>query len=67
VGASVHGGGPTPRWVPPFAWGSSGLVMTEDGFLSMAERMMARRDVPLTDARRASLRAVYVRAVEPSR
>jgi UDP-N-acetylglucosamine diphosphorylase/glucosamine-1-phosphate N-acetyltransferase len=67
VGASVHGGGPTPRWVPPFAWGSSGLVMTEDGFLSMAERMMARRDVPLTDARRASLRAVYVRAVEPVR
>ena len=67
AGASVHGGGSTPRWVPPFAWGSSGLVMTEDGFLSMAERMMARRDVPLTDARRASLRAVYVRAVEPTR
>ena len=67
VGASVHGGGPTPRWVPPFAWGSSGLVMTEDGFLSMAERMMARRDVPLTDARRASLRAAYARAVEPVR
>jgi hypothetical protein len=41
--------------------------MTEDGFLSMAERMMARRDVPLTDTRRASLRAVYVRAVESAR
>jgi UDP-N-acetylglucosamine diphosphorylase/glucosamine-1-phosphate N-acetyltransferase len=67
AGASVHGGGPTPRWVPPFSWGSSGTLVTEDGFLSMAERMMARRDVPLTEARRASLRAVYVRATERTR
>ena len=67
AGASVHGGGTTPRWVPPFSWGSSGTLVTEDGFLSMAERMMARRDVPLTEARRASLRAVYVRATERTR
>jgi UDP-N-acetylglucosamine diphosphorylase / glucose-1-phosphate thymidylyltransferase / UDP-N-acetylgalactosamine diphosphorylase / glucosamine-1-phosphate N-acetyltransferase / galactosamine-1-phosphate N-acetyltransferase len=61
AGASVHGSAPTPRWVPPFSWGLSGPLVTEDGFLSMAERMMARRDVPLTEARRASLRAVYAR------
>jgi UDP-N-acetylglucosamine diphosphorylase/glucosamine-1-phosphate N-acetyltransferase len=62
AGASVHGPGGTPRWVPPFSWGLSGTRVTEDGFLSMAERMMARREVALTDARRASLRAVYARA-----
>ena len=61
AGASVHGPGGTPRWVPPFSWGLSGTRVTEDGFLSMAERMMARREVALTDARRASLRAVYAR------
>lgn len=60
AGASVHGGSP-PRWVPPFSWGLSGARVTEDGFLSMAERMMSRRDVALTDERRASLRAVYAR------
>jgi hypothetical protein len=36
--------------------------MHQDGFIAVAERMMARRDVPLTDARRASLHAMYTRA-----
>jgi hypothetical protein len=67
AGASVHGGGPTPRWVPPFAWGLAGTRVTEDGFLSMAQRMMSRRDFVLTDARRASLRAVYARVREETR
>ncbi len=62
AGASVHGPGSTPRWVPPFAWGLGGTRMNEDGFISIAERMMARREVPLTDARRASLLSIYARA-----
>jgi hypothetical protein len=62
AGASVHGPVSPPRWVPPFSWGQSGTRMDEGGFLSVAERMMARRDVPLTDARRASLHAIYTRA-----
>ena len=63
AGASVHGPGTAPRWIPPFSWGLTGTRMKEDGFISIAERMMARRDVPLTDARRASLRAMYARAM----
>jgi UDP-N-acetylglucosamine diphosphorylase/glucosamine-1-phosphate N-acetyltransferase len=62
AGASVHGPGAPPRWIPPFSWGLTGTRMNEDGFISIAERVMARRDVPLTDARRASLRSIYDRA-----
>jgi UDP-N-acetylglucosamine diphosphorylase/glucosamine-1-phosphate N-acetyltransferase len=67
VGASVHGGGQPPRWVPPFAWGLTGTRVTEDAFLAVAQRMMSRRDVGLTEARRASLRAVYARGIEDTR
>jgi hypothetical protein len=62
AGASVHGPGAPPRWLPPFAWGCDGARMREEGFLSIAERVFARRDVGLTDARRKSLRATYARA-----
>ncbi len=63
AGASVHGPGSAPRWVPPFAWGLDGTRMNEHGFMGIAERMMARRDVALTDARRASLLSIYARAI----
>jgi UDP-N-acetylglucosamine diphosphorylase / glucose-1-phosphate thymidylyltransferase / UDP-N-acetylgalactosamine diphosphorylase / glucosamine-1-phosphate N-acetyltransferase / galactosamine-1-phosphate N-acetyltransferase len=62
AGASVHGAGMPPRWIPPFSWGLAGTRMNEDGFVTVAERMMARRNVPLTDARRASLLSIYARA-----
>jgi UDP-N-acetylglucosamine diphosphorylase / glucose-1-phosphate thymidylyltransferase / UDP-N-acetylgalactosamine diphosphorylase / glucosamine-1-phosphate N-acetyltransferase / galactosamine-1-phosphate N-acetyltransferase len=62
AGASVHGPGTAPRWLAPFSWGLDGERMHRDGFLGGAERMMARRDVPLTDARRAALHAMYTRA-----
>jgi UDP-N-acetylglucosamine diphosphorylase/glucosamine-1-phosphate N-acetyltransferase len=62
AGASVHGPGSAPKWVAPFAWGLDGTRVREDGFLEIAERAMARRDVVLTDARRASLRSIYARA-----
>ena len=60
AGASVFGG-PPPKYVLPFAWGVGGESMTEEGFLRVAERVMARRHVELTDARRDSLRRTYHR------
>ena len=61
TGANVFGAG-APKYVPPFAWGGGGERMTEDGFLRIAERVMARRQIPWTDARRDSLRRIYRRA-----
>ena len=62
AGANVFGG-PAPKYLPPFAWGVAGERMTEDGFLRIAERVMARRQVAWTEARRESLRRTYRRAV----
>jgi len=61
VGANVFGGA-VPKFVPPFAWGIGGERMTEDGFLRIAERVLARRDVAWTAARRESLRRTFQRA-----
>jgi hypothetical protein len=48
--------------VPAMAWGTSGAErMTEEGFLRIAERVMPRRDVELTEVRRTSLVAIYRR------
>ena len=64
AGANVFGG-PAPKYLPPFAWGVAGERMTEDGFLQIAERVMARREVAWTEARRESLRRIYRRAGRP--
>jgi UDP-N-acetylglucosamine diphosphorylase/glucosamine-1-phosphate N-acetyltransferase len=62
AGANVFGPSSVPKYVPPMAWGSDGTSrMTEEGFLKVAERVMPRRDVPVTAERRASLRATYRR------
>jgi UDP-N-acetylglucosamine diphosphorylase/glucosamine-1-phosphate N-acetyltransferase len=61
AGANVFGEGLT-KYVPPFAWGASGVEqLTEEGFLRIAERVMPRRDVAVTDERRASLIAIFRR------
>jgi UDP-N-acetylglucosamine diphosphorylase/glucosamine-1-phosphate N-acetyltransferase len=60
AGASVFGG-PPPKYVLPFAWGVGGETMTEEGFLRVAQRVLARRNVAWTDARRDSLRRTYQR------
>jgi hypothetical protein len=63
AGASVFGV-PTPaKYVPPFAWGCAGERLTEDGFLAVARRVLARRDVAWSDARQESLRRTYERSV----
>jgi UDP-N-acetylglucosamine diphosphorylase/glucosamine-1-phosphate N-acetyltransferase len=65
VGANVFGPPTAPKYVPPFAWGCSGSErMTEDGFLRIAERVMARRKVELSPERRESLRLAYQRSTQ---
>jgi hypothetical protein len=64
-----------PKYVPPFAWGTGEAgsgTGRGDGeafetfalpkFLEVAERQMARRGVPLTEAARRCLSAAYARA-----
>jgi hypothetical protein len=62
AGASVFGGHQVPKYVPPLAWGALGNEMLdEEGFLRIAGRVMPRRHVDFTDARRESLRRTYRR------
>jgi UDP-N-acetylglucosamine diphosphorylase/glucosamine-1-phosphate N-acetyltransferase len=63
AGANVFGTPTPPKYVPPFAWGCTGSErVTEEGFLRIAERVMARRDVELTAARQESLRRTFARS-----
>jgi hypothetical protein len=61
AGASVFGGGQVPKYVPPLAWGLAGERIDEEGFLKIAGRVMPRRLVEFTDARRDSLRRTFQR------
>jgi UDP-N-acetylglucosamine diphosphorylase/glucosamine-1-phosphate N-acetyltransferase len=62
AGANVFGPGEVPKHVPPFAWGSTGGErLAEDGFLRIAARVMARRQITLTPERERSLTALYHR------
>lgn len=63
AGANVFGVTVPPKHVPPFAWGSNGERVTEDGFLSIARRVLARREVVWTDALHESLRRTYARSL----
>jgi UDP-N-acetylglucosamine diphosphorylase / glucose-1-phosphate thymidylyltransferase / UDP-N-acetylgalactosamine diphosphorylase / glucosamine-1-phosphate N-acetyltransferase / galactosamine-1-phosphate N-acetyltransferase len=64
AGANVFGPTPPPKFVPPFAWGAEGGErLTADGFLRIAERVMARRHVELTPERRRSLERTFARGV----
>jgi UDP-N-acetylglucosamine diphosphorylase / glucose-1-phosphate thymidylyltransferase / UDP-N-acetylgalactosamine diphosphorylase / glucosamine-1-phosphate N-acetyltransferase / galactosamine-1-phosphate N-acetyltransferase len=61
VGAQVFGTGRPPAAVPPFAWGDGATPerVTLAAFLEGVARVFARRDVPLTEARRAALSALH--------
>lgn len=61
VFCNLFGAGFPPRHVPSFAWGGAeGLAEYRlEKALRVAEAVMARRDVPLTDADRAMLQAVF--------
>ncbi|MCL6553956.1 MAG: hypothetical protein K6W08_12670, partial [Firmicutes bacterium] len=61
AGANVFGGAP-PRYVPPFAWGTSGAeTMDVEGFVRVASRVLPRRGIALTSQRERHLRALHRR------
>ncbi len=62
AGANVFGTTVPPKYVPAFAWGCDGERVTEDGFLAIARRVFARRQVAWTDALGDSLRRTYARS-----
>jgi len=63
AGANVFGTPIPPKYIPPFAWGCSGDErVTEDGFLRVAERVLARRNVAFSAERRESLRRTIQRS-----
>ena len=50
----------SPKYVAPFAWGGTGTTrMTREGFLTVAGRVLPRRDVALDPPTRALLGRVY--------
>jgi UDP-N-acetylglucosamine diphosphorylase/glucosamine-1-phosphate N-acetyltransferase len=61
AGANVYGSQMPPKAVDPFSWGEAGHFSDYrvDKFLDVAERMMARRHVALSDRAREQLRASY--------
>ena len=63
AGANVYGSVMPPKAVAPFGWGESGSLAAYrvEKFLQVAERMMARRHVTLSDRAKAQLLASYER------
>ncbi len=61
AGANVYGGATLPRVVPPFAWGDHAPfgVYELDRFLVVAERVMQRRHVELSEGMRRQLTAAH--------
>jgi len=60
TGANVFDDVRPPKYVAPFAWGGAGGGrMTRDGFLTIAGRVLPRRDVVVDDATRAMLERIY--------
>ena len=61
TGAQVVQASP-PRFVPPFSWGETGKQKVEcEGFITVAKRVMPRRNVEVTPAIEGSLRAIHAR------
>lgn len=64
AGANVFGEARPPKYIRPFAWGNSGKLVEREGFLTVASRVMPRREVQVTDALRAALTAIYDHATK---
>jgi UDP-N-acetylglucosamine diphosphorylase/glucosamine-1-phosphate N-acetyltransferase len=61
AGSNVYGSPMPPKLVPPFAWGEAPPYATYgiEKFLVVAERVMARRSVALTEPMRRALTAAH--------
>ena len=64
AGANVFGFTSAPKYVPAFAWGDTGAKMQRDGFLKVAERVMPRRQVEVTDDVRSMLETIYDHSIK---
>ena len=69
VGTScnLYGADFPPRYVPPFTWGGASVGFTTYRLakaLSVAERVMGRRDVPFTEADAALLSTLHERTAD---
>jgi len=64
AGANVFGGHVGSKYVPPFAWGDGEPYGTFDleKFLQVAERMMARRHVELSESGKQQLTDAYYKS-----
>jgi UDP-N-acetylglucosamine diphosphorylase/glucosamine-1-phosphate N-acetyltransferase len=63
AGANIYGSGPTPKAVPPFAWGEQPPYSTYklEKFLEVARRAMSRRHVELSLRQTRQLSAAHER------
>ena len=61
AGANVFATSMTPKVIAPFSWGGAGetLAYEIERFLNVAERVMIRRHVVLTERARRWLAAAY--------
>jgi len=60
AGASIFDAVRAPKYIAPFAWGGSAAErMTLPKFLAIVERVLPRRNVPVTDAMRSYLRRSF--------
>ena len=61
AGSAIFGGGMTPGHVPPFCWTGGGAPAEYDieRFVETATRVMARREVELTEGMRRLYRAAF--------
>ena len=66
VFANVYGAGFPPKSIPSFYWGGAegGEVYRFDAATEVAERVMARRNIPFTNEDRTLLRSIYDRTVQ---
>lgn len=56
--ANIFGAEFPPKYVPPFRWGRDGVFRLDKAF-EMAERMMARRGLELTERERDTITALH--------
>jgi UDP-N-acetylglucosamine diphosphorylase/glucosamine-1-phosphate N-acetyltransferase len=64
TGANVFGTVRPSKYVRPFAWGDTDQTVAREQFLAVAERVLPRRDVPVTDDVRRMLGEIYDHAVK---
>lgn len=65
IGANIVSTTFTPKYVPPFQW-SPGTVWELSRFLTVIERIKARRNLPLTTAEKNLIQTLYSALTPPS-